>query len=206
MCRNTRAIITRVPRHYRLMTADPPPNGAAYADEGDANLLLSFHVCLTRKHAMPQVHSRFCDSVMATKYRALWTRQEALPRGECMPIYHALINVRVPSRLLFIMHRLDVHPGTGVSRGLRGDQQRSPRAHLMPFCCFLPRYATCDSVLHRHRSTGGHRPSFGHRKPPSSTPRTLRAAMRMVAQRPAMVHRIGRVVLLDIECPLNGCP
>ena len=35
------------------LTTDPPPNGAAYADEGDANLLLSFHVCLTRKHAIP---------------------------------------------------------------------------------------------------------------------------------------------------------
>ena len=84
--RNTCAIVTSAPRHSRLMANDPPPNGAAYADEGDANLLLSFHVCLTRKHAMPQVHSRFCDSVMATKYRALWPRQEALPRGECMPM------------------------------------------------------------------------------------------------------------------------
>ena len=69
--RNTCAIVTSVPRHSRLMTTDPPPNGAAYADEGDANLmptlLLSFHVCLTRKHAMPQVHSRFRD--IAAKHR-----------------------------------------------------------------------------------------------------------------------------------------
>ena len=37
--RNTCAIVTSVPRHSRLMTTDPPPNGAAYADEGDANLV-----------------------------------------------------------------------------------------------------------------------------------------------------------------------
>ena len=49
MRRNTRIIVIRVPRYSRLMTTDPPPNGAAYADEGDANLWLSFYVCLTRK-------------------------------------------------------------------------------------------------------------------------------------------------------------
>ena len=36
----------------------------------------------------------------------------------------------------------------------------------------------------------------------------IRVAMRMaiVAQRPAMVHRVGRVIFLDVECPSNGCP
>ena len=91
MCRNTRAIITRVPRHYRLMTTDPPPDGAAYADEGDANLLLSFHVCLTRKHAMhmPQVHSRF--RAMAAKHR---DGRGKRPRHEvnACPSYHACID------------------------------------------------------------------------------------------------------------------
>ena len=48
------------------MTTDPPPNGAAYADEGDANLLLSFHVFLTRKHAMFQVRGVVA---MAKKHR-----------------------------------------------------------------------------------------------------------------------------------------
>ena len=85
---NTRAIVTRVPRHSRLMTTDPPPNGAAYADEGDANLLLSFHVCLTRKHAMPQVHSRFRD--MPAKHR---DGRDKRPRHEvsACPSCHACI-------------------------------------------------------------------------------------------------------------------
>ena len=34
----------------------------------------------------------------------------------------------------------------------------------------------------------------------------LRTAMRMVAQRPAMVHRVDRVVLLDFECLSDSCP
>ena len=41
--RNKRA--TRFPVDYRLMTTDPPPNNAAYADEGDANLA-AFISCL----------------------------------------------------------------------------------------------------------------------------------------------------------------
>ena len=87
--RNTYAIVTRVQRHSRLMTTDPPPNGAAYADEGDANLLLSFHVCLTRKHAMPQVHSRFRD--MPAKHR---DGRDKRPRHEvnACPSRHACID------------------------------------------------------------------------------------------------------------------
>ena len=91
MRRNTRAIVIRVPRYSRLMTTltDPPPNGAAYADEGDANLLLSFHVCLARKHAMPQVRSRFRD--MPAKHRDgrdKWPRHEA----NACPSRHASID------------------------------------------------------------------------------------------------------------------
>ena len=67
----------------------------------------------------------------------------------------------------------------------------------------LALYATYYSALHRNWSVGGNRPSFRHREPPSRTPRALRAAMRMVAQRPAMVHRVGRAVLVDVKCPLE---
>jgi hypothetical protein len=201
--RNTRAIVTRVPRHSRLMTTDPPPNGAAYADEGDANLLLSFHVCLTRKHAMPQVHSRFRD--MPAKHR---DGRDKRPRHEvsACPSCHACIYHLYTLQAFF--HYASawlLSPDQGLG-SVTSDEPRSPRAHPMPFHCSMYQYATHDCALHRNWSTGGPWPSFRHREPPSRTPRTLGAAMRMVAQRPAMVHRVGRAVLLDVKCPLDGCP
>jgi hypothetical protein len=152
MCRNTRAIITRVPRHYRLMTTDPPPNGAAYADEGDANLLLSFHVCLTRKHAMPQVHSRFRD--MPAKHR---DGRDKRPRHEvsACPSCHACIYHLYTLQAFF--HYASawlLSPDQGLG-SVTSDEPRSPRAHPMPFHCSMCQYATHDCALHRNWSTGG---------------------------------------------------
>ena len=47
------------------------------------------------------------------------------------------------------------------------------------FCCFLKPNATCDSALHRKWSVGRPPAIVSSRKPPSRTPRALRAAMRM---------------------------
>ena len=53
--------------------------------------------------------------------------------------------------------------------------------------------------MHRNWSTGLH----GHHrdgKPPSSTPRALAWPRRMVAQRPAILHRMRLVKLVSIDC------
>ena len=200
--RNTRAIVIRVPRYSRLMTTDPPPNGAAYADEGDANLLLSFYVCLTRKHAMPQVHSRFRD--MAAKHR---DGRDKRPRHEvnACPSCHACIDHLYALQVSF--HYASAwlpSPDRGLGR-VTSDEPRSPRANPMPFHCSICQYATHDSVLHRNWSTGGPWPSFRHREPPSRTPRALLAAMRMVAQRPMMLHQI-RLAEVVVDCIVYPCP
>ena len=131
--RNTRAIAPRAPRHSRLMTTDPPPNGAAYADKVDANLLLSFHVCLTRKHAMPQVHSRFRD--MPAKHR---DGRDKRPRHEvnACPSRHACIDHLYTLQALFIISSL-----ASIARLVsREGPERPPKVPHEPtryYCYFL---------------------------------------------------------------------
>ena len=173
--------------------AIPPPPMQLMPTNVVLCLLLSFHVFLTP-----------CPRCFARCFRRHGKRSTAMavPRGKrhAHHVMHFLIAC-MPFRLHFIAHRLCFHRKADAAREGPRDQRRPPciRAHPMPFCCFLEpnvQHVTLRCTgIDRWDSVGGLRPSFCHHKPPSRTPRTLRVAMRMVAKRPAMVHRAVRVVL-----------
>ena len=119
-------------------------------------LLLSFHVCLTRKHAMPQVHSRFRD--MPAKHR---DGRDKRPRHEvsACPSCHACIYHLYTLQAFF--HYASawlLSPDQGLG-SVTSDEPRSPPAHPMPFHCSMCQYATHDCALHRNclREVHGHR-------------------------------------------------
>ena len=81
-------------------------------------LLLSFHVCLTRNHAMFQVHLRG-GMPMATKHR---DGRDKGPRSEvdAYPCRHAFTNAFVPSRLGCVIIGLIVRVDVSAIRSLGG--------------------------------------------------------------------------------------
>ena len=127
-------------------------------------LLLSFHFCLTREHAMPQVHSRFRD--MAAKHR---DGRDKRPRHEvsACPSCHACIYHLYTLQAFFHYASAwllspDQGPGS-----VTGDGPRPPRAH--PCHSIVP----CVNMQHMTvRCTGiGLREVHGHRFVTASRPR-----------------------------------
>jgi hypothetical protein len=180
-----------------------PPMAQLMPTKVILTLLLSCLVFVAHKHAMVQVHSWVRGH--GDKAPRL-PQQEAASEVNACPCHHALIAVCMFAGLISSSSAWLPSRDWCLERATR-DHRRSPMSPPdASIVVSLAYYATHDSALHRNWSTGGPWPSFRHREPPSRTPRTLGAAMRMVAQRPAMVHRVGRAVLLDVKCPLDGCP
>ena len=138
-------------------------------------LLLSFHFCLTREHAMPQVHSRFRD--MAAKHR---DGRDKRPRHEvnACPSCHACIEHLYTLQAFFIISSL-ASIARLVSREGPERPPKVPHVHepTRCDCCFLKLNMQqmtlgCTGIGLREvyeRPT----PSVCDGKPPSSTPRAL---------------------------------
>ena len=133
-----------------------------------------------------------------------------VPRGKrhahLIHVMHFLIAC-MPFRLRFIAHRLCFHRKADAARGperpTKAPMHMSPPDAILLFPSVEPNVQhvimtldlRCTGIC-RWGSAGGLRPPFCHQKPPSRTPRNLRVAMRMVAQRPAKLRwRIGPSVL-----------
>ena len=136
---------------------------------------------------------------MATKHCDCRSKRPRSEANAC-PWHHAFIDDCMFAGLISFIGVASIT--RLVSRESHKRPPKVPHEPTRCYCCFLS--LICNILLCTAQElVCGRSPAIvSSPRPPSRTRRTLRVAMRMVAQRPAMVHRVVRVVILMSSAPL----